>query len=83
MLYGFVEMKNWYCLFAVMEFDAFQDFVEPFVFAAVAAEFFIVWRMQVRASGGQQLVLHAIFTVERRNFLRYTGLRTFDAVKLE
>ena len=38
---------------AVVEFDAFEQFVEPFVFAAVAGEFLVVRRVHVRAAGGE------------------------------
>ena len=51
----------------MVEFDAFEEFVEPFVFAAVAGEFFVVRRMHVGAAGGEEFVFHAVFAVEWRD----------------
>ena len=67
----------------MVEFDAFEQFVEPFVFATVAGEFFVVRRMQVGAAGGEKLVFHAIFAVERRDLFGEAALGAFDAVELE
>ena len=67
----------------MVEFDAFEEFVEPFVFAAMAGKLFVVRRVHVRAAGRQQLVLYAVFAVERRDFFGEARLRAFNAVELE
>ena len=67
----------------MVEFDAFEQFVEPFVFAAMAGKLLVVRRMHVRSAGRQQLVLHAVFAVERRDLFGEARLRAFNAIKLE